>query len=124
MAGAIWDYKKLAITNKQRQLVKPCKDRKYVVVLAEVNSKPPVGVEVNVVPVSTTLSKPQTQQAKEFLQRNRDTFFKPAKSYQGIWAEHCCGEPKIAVKSYRISKANQKAVLEEVQKILELDISE
>lgn len=104
-------------------LLKPWTEREPVTSLASARLEPRVGVES--VQVANTLSKTQSQQAKEFLQRNKEKF----SDLPGLTStiEHdIITEPgvKVFVRPYRIPEAQRKAVSEEVKKMLDLEIIE
>uniref|UniRef100_A0A8C5PW96 Gypsy retrotransposon integrase-like protein 1 n=1 Tax=Leptobrachium leishanense TaxID=445787 RepID=A0A8C5PW96_9ANUR len=102
-------------------LLKPWRDR-------EVSAMVGVGIEsdgVDAVHIAATLSKPQTQEVKEFLQRNKGMFSGLPGHASGI-KHDIVTEPhvKVRVKPYRIPEAHRKAVSEEVKKMLQLDVIE
>lgn len=104
-------------------LVKLWRDREQVSAMVGVESGDPAGLDL--VQFAATLSKPQTQQAKEFLQGNWDMFSGLPGLTNAI--EHdIVTEPnvKIWLKPYHIPEAHRVAVSEEVKRMLELEVTE
>ncbi|XP_068097047.1 uncharacterized protein [Hyperolius riggenbachi] len=104
-------------------LLKLWKERETDPVMVGVSVVPQVSIES--VKIAPTLSKPQVQQVKEFLQRNRG-IFSDLPGLTHLIEHNIITEPrtKVFIKPYRIPEARRKAVSEEVKRMLELDIIE
>lgn len=100
-------------------LLKPLRDREPVSAVVGVNSGYSAGVDL--VQVAATLSKLLTQQAKDFLQRNRKMFL-GLPCLTNVIEHDIVTEPngKISSKPYHIPEADNKSVFEEVKILLEL----
>ena len=104
-------------------LIKPWKDRE--VLAANSSGKKGGSTEIPEVKIADTLSGSQTQEAKEFVQENRDVFSElPGRT--DIIKHDVVTEPGVRVnqKPYRIPEARRKAVSQEVQTMLQLGVIE
>ncbi|XP_040209391.1 uncharacterized protein LOC120940531 [Rana temporaria] len=104
-------------------LLKLWRDREPVSAVVAVQSGDHVGIDL--VQVAATLTRPQTQQVKEFLQRNRD-MFSGLPGLTNVIEHDIVTEPKVKIrlKPYRIPEAHRVSVSGEVKRMLELGVIE